>query len=283
VGDALARRFAQPPDSVPIVRASFDTRTADTAAWLKVPPSPLAFGTGADGTRQFTVTLNPLPQGDDWALLADGTIAIVRVLDYHIDWYHPDGTRSSSERLPFAWKRIEDADKARIVDSLRGVIEQLGPQLDAMAARRGMRPDLQPIAAEKLPDYYPPIRPGGTIADRAGNLWILPATSAAAAEAAQRATLRARFARRAAGGAADSAAAPDTAAAPERSRGTSPPACAPGRRTRPCRPTSSSGCSTPAGHALARAAAPRARRPGRGRRSSRASVPSRMPVTIARV
>ena len=50
--------------------------------------------------------INPLPQGDDWALLSDGTIAVVRVLDYHVDFYAVDGSHEASERLPFDWKRM---------------------------------------------------------------------------------------------------------------------------------------------------------------------------------
>jgi hypothetical protein len=33
------------------------------------------------------------------------------------------------------------------------------------------------ISADKISDYYPPLRPGAALADRDGNLWILPTTS----------------------------------------------------------------------------------------------------------
>jgi hypothetical protein len=42
----------------------------------------------------------------------------------------------------------------------------------------------EPVAAEKLPDYYPPIRAGTTLADFDGNLWVLPATSNLSAQLA---------------------------------------------------------------------------------------------------
>ena len=40
-------------------------------------------------------------------------------------------------------------------------------------------------APEKLPDYYPPIRAGSSIADYEGNLWVLPTTSNLSAQLAQ--------------------------------------------------------------------------------------------------
>ncbi|MEP6780098.1 MAG: hypothetical protein ABJC26_09435, partial [Gemmatimonadaceae bacterium] len=35
----------------------------------------------------------------------------------------------------------------------------------------------EPVAPEKLPDYFPPIRQGSTHADEDGNLWVLPSSS----------------------------------------------------------------------------------------------------------
>ena len=33
------------------------------------------------------------------------------------------------------------------------------------------------ISADKIADYYPPLRSGAAMADRDGNLWLLPTTS----------------------------------------------------------------------------------------------------------
>ena len=85
------------PDSVPIVRVNFDTRKADSVAWVKVPKNESSMTRGDDGSMRFTTKINPLPQGDDWALLSDGTVAVVRVLDYHVDYYTPDGKHTASE------------------------------------------------------------------------------------------------------------------------------------------------------------------------------------------
>ena len=94
------------PDSVPIVRVNFDTRKADTVTFVKVPKNETQMTRGEDGQTRITVKVNPLPQADDWALLSDGTVAVIRVLDYHVDYYTPEGKHIVGERLPYDWKQI---------------------------------------------------------------------------------------------------------------------------------------------------------------------------------
>lgn len=170
------------PDSVPIVRVDFDSRKADTVTFVKVPKNETQMTRGEDGQMRFTIKINPLPQADDWALLADGTVAVMRVLDYHVDYYAPDGKHIASEKLPYDWKQITEEDKTKLVDSLKVMAS-------AAMGRNGnangpMRMQIEPIAADRLPDFYPPVRQGSSIADRDGNLWVLPTTSSLSAQLA---------------------------------------------------------------------------------------------------
>ncbi len=175
---------ASQPDSVPIVRVDFDTRKADTVAYVKVPKNETQMTRGEDGSTKISIKINPLPQADDWALLNDGTVAIMRVLDFHVDYYRPDGSHVSSDKLPFDWKRITDDDKAKLVDSLQTLAKAATERAGGGTGGGGFRMSFEPVAAEKLPDYYPPIRAGTTLADFDGNLWVLPATSNLSAQLA---------------------------------------------------------------------------------------------------
>lgn len=174
---------ASQPDSVPIVRVDFDTRKADTVAFVKVPKNETSMTRGEDGSTRVSIKINPLPQADDWALLSDGTVAVMRVLDYHVDYYRPDGSHVASDKLPFDWKRISDEDKTKLVDSLKTLAKAASER--AGQGGGGMRMSFEPIAAEKLPDYYPPVRQGSSMADRKGNLWVVPTTSNLSAQLAQ--------------------------------------------------------------------------------------------------
>jgi hypothetical protein len=178
------------PDSVPVVRADFDTRSADTLAWVKVPKTDYSMTQGTDGGMHMVAKINPLPQADDWALMSDGTLAVVRVIDYHVDFFAPDGSKSIGGKLPFDWKRIEEDDKQKLVDSLKTLAKDATDKAEKQAAanpgsNRGFRISFEPVGVEKLPDYVPPIRQGTTLADHDGNIWILPATSSLAAQLAQ--------------------------------------------------------------------------------------------------
>ena len=190
-GDAFGQRdmsgkvqIVTQPDSAPILRADFDKRTVDTIAIIKSPVLKYATVSTANTMRQYQV-VNPLPVGDEWALLPDGAIAIVRGQDYHIDWLAPDGALTSSPKMPFDWKRITLEEKQAMLDSLKRAdaerVAKLPPPPPPVPG--------QPVFANApfvtvdvadLPDYYPAVRAGQVRADPAGRVWILPSTSAAA-------------------------------------------------------------------------------------------------------
>lgn len=105
-------------DSVVIVRVDPSAGTLDTIAYLALAASKSSMlYTGRGYTS--TPARNPLPTTDEWALLPDGTAAIVRGHDYHIDWVRPNGSTNSTAKLPFDWKRLTDEDKQKLIDSAK--------------------------------------------------------------------------------------------------------------------------------------------------------------------
>jgi hypothetical protein len=191
-------------DSLPLIRADLATRRLDTIAALRNAQARRIVTTAdKNGAPVFTSYVNPMVAGDEWALLSDGTIAVVRGHDYHVDWIAPDGTKTSTAKLPFDWKRLSDADKTRVRDSAMVAATRADSAADARlrAAVGANRPDVAvgrgggdpssappPISLPKrstiivpvdsLPDYYPAVRPNAARGDRDGNLWVLPSTSA---------------------------------------------------------------------------------------------------------
>jgi hypothetical protein len=113
-----------PPDSAALVRFDLATRKLDTATFFKTPKITMNISRSPDGGVRVSSTINPLMQGDDWAILPDGTIALVRARDYHVDWLSPEGTLTSSPKIPFQWERLTDSAKVAIVDSARTAIEK---------------------------------------------------------------------------------------------------------------------------------------------------------------
>jgi hypothetical protein len=197
------------PDTVPIVRIDLATRQLDTVGFVKAPRPNMQVSRDADGSIPVTSTINPLPVVDDWAVLSDGSIAFVRGRDYHVDWVNPDGTRSSSPKMPFEWQRLTDEDKVAFIDSVKAARERMaaaggsGPQQIVMssgapgagervavtivpgggapgaaaggAPARGNQatpPRFNFVSPSELPDYKPPFFAGSARADADGNVWI---------------------------------------------------------------------------------------------------------------
>jgi hypothetical protein len=119
-GEPMLPQF---PDSAPIVRVALATRAEDTVAYYKLPPTKMNI-VRTDNGFTATSTINPMPVVDDWALLPDGTVAIVRGKDFHVDYIHPDGSKNSSEKIPFDWQRLTDDQKAAVIDSAKQVMEK---------------------------------------------------------------------------------------------------------------------------------------------------------------
>ena len=112
------------PDSAPLLRADFDTRSADTIAWLRVNRMKVKTTFLPNGGVTLTPIIAPVSTIDDWTALPDGSIAILRGTDYHIDWIAADGSRSTSPKMPFDWKRLSDEEKVAMIDSAKKALER---------------------------------------------------------------------------------------------------------------------------------------------------------------
>ncbi|HEX4681571.1 MAG TPA: hypothetical protein VH277_02615 [Gemmatimonadaceae bacterium] len=110
------------PDSQAIVRVDLATRKLDTAAFFKIARTKMKTEQTDRGISMTSET-NPMPVVDDWAVLADGSIAIVRGQDYHIDFIDANGASTSSTKLPFDWQRLDDEAKAAVIDSAKKAFE----------------------------------------------------------------------------------------------------------------------------------------------------------------
>ena len=113
------------PDTAAIVRIDLATRKLDTVTFVKIPKFNVQMTQDDKGQMTITREINPLPTVDEWAMLPDGSVAIVRGRDYHIDWVRRDGTRESSAKIPFDWQRMTDDDKVAFIDSVKAARARL--------------------------------------------------------------------------------------------------------------------------------------------------------------
>ncbi len=195
-------------DSSFVVRMNLEARTLDTIASFKTVRISQVISRDEDGRlTSMKVTPDILPVIDDWTVCADGSVAVVRGRDYHVDWLGVDGRWHSTPKMSFDWQHLDDTQKTTLIDSALTAIKARRDSIDAaIAAARaaGTLPGGAPgvIAAGgvaggrgrggggdgaasapptlidgrpavgDLPDYRPAFTRGSTRADADGNLWI---------------------------------------------------------------------------------------------------------------
>lgn len=108
------------PDTMPIVRVNIATRAVDTAAYIKVS-TPKTTISNVDGRFNIAIEINPLPVVDEYAVLSDGRVAVVRGRDYHVDFIEHSGAVTTGPKIPFEWKRLSDEEKVAFIDSVKAI------------------------------------------------------------------------------------------------------------------------------------------------------------------
>jgi len=203
------------PDSAVLVRYSFETRALDSLARVKQHRGPRISMEISTSGLTLRAQVPPIENVDDWTVLPDGTIALIRGGDYHVDLLNPVGARRESSKLPYLWQRLTDVEKVRLRDSTNrtwkalqdeaiaksGATTALTVVRDALMATTGTdggvptqtptsrasgAPDpsqrasilVEAIAKDEMPDFYPSISSSTARADRVGNIWILPRAAA---------------------------------------------------------------------------------------------------------
>ena len=190
--------IAEFPDSVDVERVDLGTRKVDTVGFYKIPKTNMIITQTEHGVS-IGAEINPVQTVDDWAVLADGSIAIVRGLDYHVDIVNPDGSLRTAPKIPFEWRPLTDDEKAVVLDSAKRSVDRMIANGDAAqmmsmhgggsapagghgggggvtfgsgAGSRNAAPTIKMVDPSALPDYWPPFSQGAAKADADGNLWL---------------------------------------------------------------------------------------------------------------
>ena len=100
------RAFGGSEDSTAIARVGWASDVVETVARYK-PREVQQSGSGG----RISIQALPMSPEDDWAVGLDGTIALVRAADYHVDVIHPDGRVSKGPEVDHTRTRPRDAAK----------------------------------------------------------------------------------------------------------------------------------------------------------------------------
>ncbi len=204
-------RVPEQADTAPVYRVNLATRALDTATYFKIPKASVSVTQDDKGAMRISVQTNPMPVVDDWALLPDGRLAVVRGKDYHVDWLGTDGKWTTTSKIPYSWERLDDDAKQKFLDSVKVEVEKQreninramqqgvanantmlggaggggnvriemrveGPGGGGGRPQQGVQqisaPSINLVGAKELPDYRPVFRPGSVRSDDDGNVWV---------------------------------------------------------------------------------------------------------------
>ncbi|HXD23360.1 MAG TPA: hypothetical protein VN613_08375 [Gemmatimonadaceae bacterium] len=157
------------PDTAPIM--AFDFKTGGTIPVAQVHVEERSSTMESDSTRPGSMRMRmktfPFPTIDDWVVMRDGTLAIIRGADLHIDWIAPNGKRQSSPPIPYAKVAVTDSDKVKFrsrMDAVSGLTDSM-PMMPRNLSMTQITPD-------SFPAFKPPFILRGAKAAPDGTIWL---------------------------------------------------------------------------------------------------------------
>jgi hypothetical protein len=170
----LHEAFGQggPPDSATVMR--FDRRTGSTESVARVR-LPVVDQVGVGGGR--LMQMRPLSPRDDWAVAADGRVAVVRAADYSVAWIQPNGREVTGPANDFRPVRVGEAEREAwssvMIRSGVTVGMRMSPGGErSVSLSRGGGAGPPPVASVAWPEVAPAFWYGRSVVTPAGELWV---------------------------------------------------------------------------------------------------------------
>jgi len=164
------------PDSVPLLRWDRSRGALDTLTRVKIPSLNIN-ASGGPNSRMVMIRPQPYSLLDEWAVGWDGTIAIARVGDFHVEWWSGTGW-VSGRPIAYAPIRVTDEDKDAFLKALQNsrgriVINQGG------SGPRDAKGPPPPAAADFVwPQTKPPFVERNSFVTPEGQFWVRRTTEA---------------------------------------------------------------------------------------------------------
>jgi len=166
-----------PSDSVPVLRFDRTSMRVDTVTFAgrakgsgSVSPGP-----GGEGVTVLSGRAHPLEPRDDWVVLPDGRVAVVRGDDYHIDYFTSRVSKSSGPAIAYDKIKVDGAVK-RMIEEERDRVRRNAIGTNSGRGGAPARSDLPappPLAPlTTWPDVMPPFLAQAAIARPNGQVWV---------------------------------------------------------------------------------------------------------------
>jgi hypothetical protein len=159
------------PDSAPVLRWDRGRDRIDTLGRIKVPAIQRATS-GSANARSVVMRTQPFSGQDDWAVAPDGRVGIVRVGDYHVEWWQPAGTKVRGPAVAYQKVAVSEKDKELFRQASSNPRGQFQVQIGGAPGGRGSAPPPPSLSEPDWPAVKPPFRYGISQVAPDGSLWV---------------------------------------------------------------------------------------------------------------
>lgn len=159
------------PDSAPVLRWDRGRDRIDTLGRIKVPAIQRATS-GSANARSVVMRTQPFSGQDDWAVAPAGRVGVVRVGDYHVEWWQPAGAKVSGPAVAYQKVAVSEKDKELFRQESSNTRGQFQVQIGGGPGGRGSAPPPPSLGEPDWPAVKPPFRYGMSQVAPDGSLWV---------------------------------------------------------------------------------------------------------------
>jgi hypothetical protein len=158
------------PDSFAIARIDRATGAVDTVGYLPRPEAGRVQSMGGGGASFTGAGLSPFQAMDAWATAPNGSIAVARHADYHLEWVFADGEPVVGPTVDYRPVNITREDKEAWASRMSGgTVTAISTSGGGGRSMSMPRPDIDEI---DFPEYKPAFPRGAVSVTPEGEAWV---------------------------------------------------------------------------------------------------------------
>lgn len=159
------------PDSAPVLRWDRTRDRIDTLGRIKVPALQRATS-GSANARSVVMRMQPFSAQDEWTVAPDGRVGVVRVGDYHVEWWPPAGAKVRGPAVAYQKVAVSARDKELFRQASSNTRGGFQVQIGGPGGRGSAPPPPPSLGEPDWPAVKPPFRDGTSQVAPDGSLWV---------------------------------------------------------------------------------------------------------------
>ncbi|MGQ0648501.1 MAG: hypothetical protein ACT4P7_13130 [Gemmatimonadaceae bacterium] len=167
-------------DTSAILRLDPQAKKVDTLGLVRIgSPSMKMSGDAQKGTGAVRLSVPAYPVVDEWGLLPDGRVVVVRGADYRLEFITGPGVVKSVGPVAYERVKVTEADRAKMRETQKKMEEEISKaaasaasSMPATARGRARMPSMAMDMPTEWPDYKPAFGQAALKLAPNGELWI---------------------------------------------------------------------------------------------------------------